>query len=522
MWMVNTVELVERLQIHASGQPDRLAIIDSRRHQSISFAQLNDAVATVAIQLQKVGVQAETPVLVVLPRSIKQWITCIGLLRLGATPHLLEPAIGLNHLENNCTAHLPKALITTWTTHFLKLRSPVLRRIPLQFTVGLPFPGTSLLSVQTGTSTTFRTASSISDGEIALIAQPENLLANLISGTTSLIAESDWLSNQRSSSIWQKSAYPPGLIHGFAKVSDSPQISARFTPTVARSVPRLPARLKAMRLPRIIRQIQQYQPQTITASPDFLEQLVTYGEQHSLKLSNVHRISSDGTPLMPRLLDRLQPIAPHAEIINVYGLSANPIAQIPYQQIQMTEMAAMASGKGLLVGHPNPNMVLKIIPDRSEQATSPLTADTLAAHGLPNPRIGEIVVQEKGDGRSDDSCPKTMPQSALQADGVSWYRTGDAGYLDEQGRLWLMGNCKSQIEDEQGILYPLAVAVSASFHDGVKRTAIVHRQGKRVLLVELKRSVVQNGKAREACLNTLKLVLGWAKIQDYQVVSKIP
>jgi olefin beta-lactone synthetase len=510
MEMVNTVEIIGRLQIHASSQPDRLAIIDSRRQRSISFAQLNNAVRMAARQFQEAGIHSTATVFLLLPTavnpSIEQWIGFISLLHVGATPCFIDPTTELSDLEQSCIPCSPDALIATWKTHVLKFRSPVLRQISMQFTIGFPVPGTRLLSVLPDSSLKFRPDSSIPAKEIDLVTQPTLILANLISGTTSLMTDPDRLSRH----LLLKSADDAEPVLGLSPSTLS-TLTAKLDPgSTARPS-------NAVRPAKVIRLIQQYQPQTITTSPHFLEQLTIYSEQHSLKLSSFHRISSDGTPMMPRLLDRLQTIAPQAEVISVYGVPAtNPIAQVAYRQIQMTEIAAMSAGKGLLVGYPEPGISLKIIRHQSEQSVSSLNQD-FADRGLPSCSIGEIVVQ--GKVRSE---PKIMRSSALQVNGVSWYGTGDAGYLDEQGRLWLMGQCDTRIVDEQGVLYPFAVEVAASFHDGVQRTAIDHQQGRRVLRVELKRSVARDAKAQEACLNTLKLVLGWANLQDYQVVDRIP
>jgi acyl-CoA synthetase (AMP-forming)/AMP-acid ligase II len=467
--MVNLVEMVQRLHNQASQQSDRLAILDLHRHQSIAFAQLNQAAEQFAILLQNSGVQAGDTVLVLLSMSIDLPVALLALLQLEAIIWFVEPSVGHHHLKRH-DFPFPKALIAHWNTHLRHFRSPAYRRIPIHFSIGFPFPGT--ISWSADTAPLPRSPSNT--GKTVLTTRSIDLLTHLASGATSLILSVD-------------------------------QAASDLQPA------------------RMLRQIQKYQPNAMTASPDGLEQLADFCERRSLKLLNFHRLLSDGTPMLPRLLDRLQTRAPQAEITSVYGSpNLHSIARITYRQIQMPEMAAMSTGKGLLVGEPDLGLQLRIVRDRPEQAVSSLTEQAFAGWCLSNQQVGEIVVQ---DGLNRDRLNVLQgaepPDQTMEVAGVIWHRTGDAGYVDEQGRLWLLGRCNTRIEDEQGVLYPFAVEVAASFHDGVRRTAIVSQQGQRILLIELKRSAVRDAVAREACLNTLKLVLNWAKIQTFQVVPSV-
>ena len=64
-----------------------------------------------------------------------------------------------------------------------------------------------------------------------------------------------------------------------------------------------------------------------------------------------------------------------------------------------------------------------------------------------------------------------------------WHRTGDAGYLDDRGRL-LMGRCSARIDDAHGTLYPFAVEAAAQAVDGIARAALIARDGARLLAIE--------------------------------------
>ena len=64
-----------------------------------------------------------------------------------------------------------------------------------------------------------------------------------------------------------------------------------------------------------------------------------------------------------------------------------------------------------------------------------------------------------------------------------WHRTGDAGYIDGQGRLWLLGRVSQAIHDEQGTLYPFCVECILDAHFGI-RGAILARNGERIVVIE--------------------------------------
>ncbi len=101
--------------------------------------------------------------------------------------------------------------------------------------------------------------------------------------------------------------------------------------------------------------------------------------------------------------------------------------------------------------------------------------------------------------------------------GARWHRTGDAGYLDDRARLWLLGRCSARIQDSHGTLYPLSVEHAALQHDYVRRAAVVSVRGQRVLAVELR-----NGRLSESQLRALLESVEFAKVQQVRVLKRMP
>lgn len=122
---------------------------------------------------------------------------------------------------------------------------------------------------------------------------------------------------------------------------------------------------------------------------------------------------------------------------------------------------------------------------------------------------GDHVLPSYLDKRGDD-------ESKFSVDGTPWHRTGDAGYLDDRGRLWLLGRCAACIEDIHGRLYPFAVECIANHQPGVLRAGLVSHRGRRVLAVELDDIVT------DMDLTPLRDALAWAHIGEVQVHRRIP
>ncbi len=502
------MNIVEFLQQRARERPEAAAIIESRggRDRTVTFAGLEEATARGAAFLRTNGLLAGETVLVFQPLSIDLYIVLLSLFRRGITAMIVDPSAGRDHLERCCSLVPPQGLIASPKAHLLRLVSPALRRIPHRFATGF-IPGAvpwrlpadlpperdispcsedapALITFTSGSTglpkgvvrshgflleqyRVLEKAVSLAPGQIDLTTLPVFVLANLASGVTSIIPDAD--------------LRRPGSID--------------------------PA--------PVLRQIDRLRPTRTTASPALLERLCDGCAEAGRRIDGFAAVFTGGGPVFPRSLKRFAEVFPEADIVAVFGSTeAEPIATLKWREVTETDVTRMSTGGGLLAGTPVAEIRVRIIGSQWGKPLGPFGTGEFERLRLPDGETGEIVVSG-GHVLKGYVNHIGDQETKVRVDGEIWHRTGDSGYFDALGRLWLMGRSSAVIDDERGTLYPFAVECAALGHPAVRRAALVRRRGKRVIVVEPARGV-------EIPEAELLAALSWARIDEVRVVGHIP
>ena len=504
------MNIAEVFRQQARERPDAAAIIDvqSGRPRVTTFAELDRQSARAAGLLAGHELCAGDAVLVFVPMSAELYVALIALFRVQLVAMVLDPSAGREHIERCCALYAPKGLIASAKAHLLRFVSPALRRVPVKFSVGSWVPGAirwskleetapietivespphmpALLTFTSGSTGQPKAAVrthgfllaqhralaaslQLTPGDVDLTTLPIVLLANLGSGVTSVVPNAD--------------LRRPGAIDP--------------APVVA--------------------QIRAHNVVSSTASPAFFERLARHCADRRELLPRMKKLFTGGAPVFPRLLDQLHEMAPNADVQAVYGSTeAEPIAHIGRSEITADDRAAMLAGRGLLAGVPVPEIQLRIVRDQWGTPLGPFTAAEFNAQCQPPEAPGEIVVSGEHvlasylHGVGDH-------ETKFHVDGVVWHRTGDAGYLDVRGRLWLLGRCAARIRDNRGELYPFAAETAAYDDPGVKRAAAIAHRGRRILTIEY-----FDGRTTSD-LTALRQALAWARFDEVRVCREIP
>jgi len=461
--------------------------------------------------------------------SADLYVALLALFRIGAVALFLDPSAGREHLERCCARWAPDALLAIPKAHLLRLRSRALRAIPLKVTTGGWLPGTVRWLAGA-------TAERVTTND----AQPED--AALVTFTSGSTGVPKGAVRTQGFLLAQYRALAPSIAleAGDVDLATLPVFTlANLAAGVTTVIPDVDLRKPgAVDAARVWTQIERCGVNRITASPAFFERLIAYangrngdeskggragsligksGNQETGRrrtLPGLTKLYTGGAPVFPRLLEALQALAPNAEVVAVYGSTeAEPIAHVEAHEIEADDLAAMRGGRGLLAGVPVNEVKLRVVRDRWGKARGVLNAGEFTAECLPSGETGEIVVA------GDHVLPGYLggigdEETKFRVEGEVWHRTGDAGLLDERGRLWLAGRCAARIEDARGAIYPFGVECVAMTFPAVRRAAMVALDGRRVLVVEAERD--------ERLVAELSAAVAWAQVDDVRFMATLP
>lgn len=505
------MNIAEVLSNRAAQMGEAVAIRDVRRgkDRAITFAELERQSAQSAALFLARGLKPGDTVLFLHGMSIELYVALIGIFRSGMVAMFLDPSAGLEHVRRCCALQAPAGFIGSPKAQLLRLASSAMRCIAHSFVIGPWMPGAVSLSASRGLEP-LREISRVHDDAPALLT--------FTSGSTGqpkgAIRSHGFLLAQHR--VLERSiALRPGQVD----LTTLPVFGlANLGSGVTSLIPDADLRLPGAIDPKpVLAQIRRFRPNRTAGSPSFYECMLAELEASSGNHAPASpmKVYTGGAPVFPRLLTRLQ-AAFGEEPEAVYGSTeAEPIAHLSYSEITSADSAAMRSGKGLLAGHPVPEIELRILRDQWGRPLGTLSEEEFAVLVQPADAPGEIVVHGPHvlttylHGRGNE-------ETKFSVGGEVWHRTGDLGYLDSTGRLWLLGRCVAKITDAKGTLYPFAVECVAHQFDWVRLAGCVGAEGKRYLALQASQQ------PSDTELQELRAALDWALIDEFHILDRLP
>lgn len=196
---------------------------------------------------------------------------------------------------------------------------------------------------------------------------------------------------------------------------------------------------------------------------------------------------------IPVLRRFVQALDDGAELFTPYGATESlPISSIGSSEILAETQERTEQGGGVCVGRPVAQMEVEVIAIHDDPIP-----EWAGVERLPVGEIGEIVVRGPVVSPEYVSRPDATALAKI-ADGDSiWHRTGDVGYFDDEGRLWMCGRKTHRVETGEERLFTVPCEAVFNSHPAVFRSALVgvpraggsSEQGlEPIILIELEKS----------------------------------
>jgi fatty-acyl-CoA synthase len=202
--------------------------------------------------------------------------------------------------------------------------------------------------------------------------------------------------------------------------------------------------------------------------PTILRQVVPSGAAKRHDLSTLKTVLTGSEPVPVSLIEEFAGQLPRVGILQGYGMTEFPIS-ITILKPEDAIAKVGSTGKATIVTE------LRVVDEQGDD--------------LPPGKEGEILLQS----------PVTMvgywqrPEETAEALVDGWLHTGDLGYLDEDGYLFIVGRKKDMIISGGLNVYPAEVEKLVAAHDGVRECAVVATADERFGEVGLAHVVPRSG-----------------------------
>lgn len=449
-------------QAAATTNPETSAFI-TEAGQAVTYAQLQGRIEATAAGFRKQGVETDDRVLVFVPMSVGLYVTVLALFKIGATAVFVDEWADIKRLRKACRLADCRGFAATGLLRSLAWLIPEIRRIPVWLNpVDSSKPATEPVPT-------------------AAVNPADHALITFTTGSTGTPKAADrthgFLAAQYRGLLPHLLPEPGQRVVTNLPIVALCYLGAGATVVLADFKARRPERFDARNL---LERLRRFRVNTLVCSPYFLERLaVEVLERGAPVPSGLKKLLSGGAPVFPALARRAVAAFPDAEIQVAYGSTeAEPVAVLPARVL-----AASTGTTGLPAGKPDQSIRLAILPigwDWHE-----VDPESWAAAQLAAGQIGEIVVSGAHVLTAYFRSPEAFREQKIRVGTAIWHRTGDAGYLSQDGSLILSGRCGQLIPmpdgDWQSIM---ACEIALAALPGVRLGTVLQVEGKWIAVLE--------------------------------------
>jgi acyl-CoA synthetase (AMP-forming)/AMP-acid ligase II len=468
---------VQRFIQHSQSHPNKLALHISHMDKTVctheerlSYGQLADAIKAYQALWRTKGWRTNDRIIVIIKPSSQLYAIALSLLALGMTPVFIDTGMGREKIkmaieDSNARAIISMKALLKW----FWLIPPMWKLDRL----AIDAKGFGYHSLTTQLNA-IKLSEKHSEIESIKQSDTDHGLISFTSGSTGRPKGADrthYSLIQQHLAIrdhWPDSetdidspCFPVMVLHN---------LSCGMTTVMPKVDLAEPAKVDAA---QVLQQLQQFNITRLSGAPAYIQALVDYAIKHNEMNASVKTLVVGGATVSVELAKGILVAFPNAYSRIVYGSTeAEPIASIEIKEY----LAHCDQQLGYLVGKPAEQIEILI----ANIPKGTLREDDLLKQAVPYGGVGEILVsgehvlKQYVDNPSANAENKIQRVAGVQSNQYSvWHRTGDSGFLDGLGRLWLTGRVNDTLSIDGNIIQPYPLEQALDNIEGISRTALI-------------------------------------------------